>query len=141
MNNEISEEAKRALADLPRRKALQRLERDGATSRPAMQRRILALAAERSIPPADFHKLMYKRPSTGAVMVFCKKHKVSFDWLLCGDLKGLQRMRQEEKAAQAETVEGQRKEIVRLFDALPARHKPSALAFIRQLAEGDRANG
>jgi hypothetical protein len=57
MNNEISEEAKRTLADLPRRKALQRLERDGATSRPAMQRRILALAAERSIPPADFHKL------------------------------------------------------------------------------------
>jgi len=141
MNNEISEEAKRTLADLPRRKALQRLERDGATSRPAMQRRILALAAERSIAPADFHKLMYKRPSTGAVMVFCKKYKVSFDWLLCGDLKGLQRMRQEEKAAQAETVEGQRKEIVRLFDALPVRHKPSALAFIRQLAEGDRANG
>jgi hypothetical protein len=94
MNNEISEEAKRTLADLPRRKALQRLERDGATSTPAMQRRIRALAAERSIPPADFHKLMYKRPSTQAVIDFCKKHKVSFDWLLCGDLKGLQRMTQ-----------------------------------------------
>jgi hypothetical protein len=101
MTNEISEEAKRTLADLPRRKALQRLERDGATSRPAMQRRILALAAERSIPPADFHKLMYKRPSTEAVMVFCKKHKVSFDWLLCGDLKGLARMEQKRKQAAA----------------------------------------
>jgi hypothetical protein len=41
---------------------------------------------------ADFHKLMYKRPSTGAVLDFCKKHKVSADWLLCGDLKGLRRM-------------------------------------------------
>ena len=92
MNNEISEEAKRTLADLPRRKALQRLERDGATSRPAMQRRILALAAERSIPPADFHKLMYKRINTYDIMVFCEKHKVSYDWLLCGDLKGLHRM-------------------------------------------------
>ena len=44
-----------------------------------------------------FHKLMYKRPSTRDVMVFCEKHKVSFDWLLCGDLKGLQRMTSERK--------------------------------------------
>jgi hypothetical protein len=51
-----------------------------------MQRRVQALAAERSIPPADFHKLMYKRPSTQAVFDFCEKHKVSADWLLCGDL-------------------------------------------------------
>ena len=141
MNNEISEQAKRTLADLPRRKALQRLERDGATSRPAMQRRILALAAERSIPPADFHKLMYKRPTTEAVMVFCKKYKVSFDWLLCGDLKGLQRMTCEAKAQQADTMEAQRQEIVRLFLALPARLQPTALAGIRDLAERSRSNG
>src|SRR5579863_4930865 len=95
MDDEISQEAKQALADLPRRKALHRLERDGAQSRPAMQRRILTLAAERSIPPADFHKLMYKRPSTGPVIDFCKKHNVSFDWLMCGDLRGLQRMTQQ----------------------------------------------
>ena len=141
MNSDISEEAKRTLADLPRRKAMQRLELDGATSRPAMQRRILALAAERSIPPADFHKLMYKRPSTEAVMVFCKKHKVSFDWLLCGDLKGLQRMTCEAKAQQAETVEAQRQEIVRLFLALPARLQPTALAGIREIAERSCSNG
>jgi hypothetical protein len=96
MNNEISAEAKWTHAA---RQALRRLERDGATSTPAMQRRILALAAERSIPPADFHKLMYKRPSTEAVMIFCEKHKVSYDWLLCGDLKGLQRMTQKARAA------------------------------------------
>jgi hypothetical protein len=95
MNDEISEEAKQALADLPRRKALQRLERDGATSRPAMQRRVLALAAERSIPPADYAKLMHKRVNDRAIHVFCKKYKVSYDWLLCGDLKGLQRMKHE----------------------------------------------
>ena len=105
MNDEISEEAKKALADLPRRKALQRLERDGAQSRPAMQRRILALAAERSIPPADFHKLMYKRPSTGAVIDFCKRHKVSFDWLMCGDLRGLHRMTQEGRFKRPEVSE------------------------------------
>ena len=50
-----------------RRKALERLRGDGAESRPAMQRRVRALAEERKIPPADFHKLMYKRPSTQAV--------------------------------------------------------------------------
>jgi hypothetical protein len=49
-------------------------------------------AQERNTPPADFHKLMYKRVSTRDVMVFCEKHKVSYDWLLAGDLKGLQRM-------------------------------------------------
>jgi hypothetical protein len=134
MTNEISEEAKRTLADLPRRKALQRLERDGATSRPAMQRRILALAAERSIPPADFHKLMYKRPSTKAVMVFCKKHKVSFDWLLCGDLKGLQSMKQCKK--QGMTPDEQRAEILRLWFLLPLEMQQIAIHRIRQMTEG-----
>jgi hypothetical protein len=44
---------------------------------------------------------MYKRVSTRDVMVFCAKHKVSYDWLLAGDLKGLQRMTQERQAAKA----------------------------------------
>jgi hypothetical protein len=57
-----------------------------------MQRRLQALAAERGIPPADYAKLMWKRVSTGAFMAFCEKHNVSTDWLLSGDLKGLQRM-------------------------------------------------
>jgi hypothetical protein len=141
MNNEISEEAKRALADLPRRKALARLEQDGAQSTAAVQRRVRALAQERNIPPADFAKLMHKRITTPAVMAFCKKHKVSFDWLLCGDLQGLQRMTCEAKAQQAETVEAQRQEIVRLFLALPARLQPTALAGIREIAERSRSNG
>ena len=141
MSNEISEEAKRTLADLPRRKALQRLERDGATSRPAMQRRVRAIAQERNLPPADFAKLMHKRITTPAVMAFCKKHKVSFDWLLCGDLQGLHRMTIAAKAQQAETVEAQRQEIVRLFLALPARLQPLALAGIREIAERSRSNG
>jgi hypothetical protein len=61
MNNEISEEYKRALADLPRRKALARLEQDGAQSTAAVQRRVRTLAQERNILPADFAKLMHKR--------------------------------------------------------------------------------
>ena len=97
MTTEISEEEKRAIAENRRRKAFDRLERDGAHSTAALQRRVRALAQERNIPAADFHKLMYKRPSTPDVMVFCEKHKVSYDWLLSGDLKGLQRMTSERK--------------------------------------------
>jgi hypothetical protein len=63
------------------------------------------------------------------------------DWLLCGDLKGLQRMTCEAKAQQAETVEAQRQEIVRVFVALPARLQLTALAWIRELAERSRCNG
>jgi len=40
---------------------------------------------------------MYKRVSTPAVMVFCEKHNVIFDWILAGDLAGLQRMTREHK--------------------------------------------
>jgi hypothetical protein len=103
MNDEISQEAKQALADNARRKAIDRLERDGAHSRAAMQRRVRALAQERNIPPVDIHKLMYKRPSTETILVFCKKHKVSFDWLLAGDLKGLKRMTQDQHLSRAKS--------------------------------------
>ena len=92
MTNEISEEAKRSLADVARRKAFDRLERDGAHSSDALRRRVRALAQERNIPPADFAKLMYKRINTRDVMAFCEKHKVSYDWLLVGDLQGLRRI-------------------------------------------------
>ena len=92
MTNEISEEAKKALADVCRRKAIDRLQRDGCCSMNAVQRRVLALAAERNIPPAEYAKLMYKRVSTSHAMAFAEKHKISLDWLLCGDLKGRLRM-------------------------------------------------
>jgi hypothetical protein len=107
MNNEISEEAKRALADLPRRKVLARLEQDGAQSTAAVQRRVRTLAQERNILPADFAKLMHKRILTQHVMAFCEKHKVSYDWLLCGNLQGLRRMTQEAKATPSEITEAQ----------------------------------
>src|SRR5665647_2634899 len=103
MNNEISEEE--AKTSIKQRKARDRLERDGAHSSDALRRRVRAFAEERSLPPADIHKLMYKRISTRDVMLFCEKHKVSYDWLLCGDLRGLHRMTQEAKATPQEIPE------------------------------------
>jgi hypothetical protein len=105
MNNEISEEAKKSLANAARHAAFRRLERDGAHSTAALQRRVRALAEERNIPTADIHKLMYKKPSTHSVMVFCEKYKVSYDWILCGDLRGLQKMSQSVRTDQAERKE------------------------------------
>ena len=55
--SEISQEAKNALAEISKRKARERLHRDGSDSTPAMQRRIQALAAERSIPAKLLHSL------------------------------------------------------------------------------------
>jgi hypothetical protein len=95
MDDEISEKAKQALLDASRLRAIRRLERDGAQSTAALHRRVRALAQERNIPPADTHKLMYKRIGTPALMAFCKKYRVSYDWLLAGDLKGLKRMTQD----------------------------------------------
>jgi hypothetical protein len=140
MNNEISEEAKRALADVARRKAFDRLERDGAHSTAALQRRVRAFAQERNIPPADFAKLMYKRINTRDMMVFCEKHKVSYDWLLCGDLQGLRRMTQEAKAP-PEMIEAQRKEVARLFLALSPRMQTVAIGCMRELMTRGLSNG
>jgi hypothetical protein len=139
MNNEISEETKRALADLPRRRAAERLDRDGSHSTAAVQRRVRVLAQERNIPPADFAKLMHKRILTQHVMAFCEKHKVSYDWLLCGDLQGLRRMTQEAKATPSEMTEALRKEVTRLFLALSPKMQAAALGCMQELTA--RAGG
>jgi hypothetical protein len=134
MSNEISQEAQASLAKLNQRKAFDRLERDGAHSSDALRRRARAIAQERSLPPADIHKLMYKRINTRDVMAFCEKHKVSFDWLLCGDLRGLHRMTREAKATPPrETSEAQRKEVMALFSALSPRMQAVALGCMQEL--------
>jgi hypothetical protein len=136
VDNEISEEAKTSLAAVRDRKATERLRRDGAESRPAMQRRIQALAAERSIPPADYAKLMHKRGGTAALMAFCKKHQVSADWLLTGDLKALQRMTQEAKAQPRFRVGMTPDEFKEAFYRLSAELQQIISATLRRLVGG-----
>jgi hypothetical protein len=101
MNMDISEEAKQAIANGRLVKARQRLVKDGCRTDAAMRRRLLVLAAERNIAPDEYAKLMHKRIMMRSIQAFCKKHDVSLDWLMDGDLKGLQRMkawkRQEER--------------------------------------------
>jgi hypothetical protein len=79
---------------------------------------------------------MHKCISTTHAMAFCEKHKISMDWLLCGDLQGLHRMTKEAKAESAELTEAQRKEVTQLFLALSPRMQSVALALIRELLAG-----
>ena len=141
MTKEISEEAKRALADVARRKAADRLSRDGCHSMDAVRRRVRAIAEERNLEPAEFAKLMYERISTTYALAFCEKHKVSLDWLLCGDLQGLRRMTQEAKVEPPEMTEAQRKEVTQLFLALSPRMQAVALGCMRELMTGSLCNG
>jgi hypothetical protein len=141
MNSDISEEAKKAIANAATRRAADRLERDGCHSMDAVRRRVLAFAVERNLQPADYAKLMHKRITTSAVVAFCNKHKVSFDWLLCGDLKGLQRMTQEAKANPPEISEAQREEVTRLFFALPPQKQLIGFALLRELMARSIPNG
>ena len=132
---DISQQAKDTLAQLARRKATERLLSAGAETTDAMQRRVLALAAERNLPAADYAKLLHKRVLTGSIMAFCEKHDVSTDWLLCGDLRALALMTQRHRSAKTVTadLERQWKELVRLLADGP-RGVPKLLDYAQRLA-------
>ena len=136
MNNEISEEAKKSLAKLASRKAFDRLEKDGAHSTAALQRRVRALAHERNIPPADYAKLMYKRPNVRDIGVFCEKHKVSYDWILGGDLAGLQRMTREHKDQAGGRPEGKWINFLRVaLETIPQHQRCAVIGIVMKTAE------
>jgi hypothetical protein len=136
MNMEISEEAKIALANLAQVKARARLVRDGCHTDAAMRRRLLLLAAERNLPPADYAKLMHKRIMMKSIHEFCRKHDVSLDWLMDGDLKGLQRMKQWAK----EDPDERRARILRKLLALTPSNQKIIFEWIETAAMEDNAN-
>jgi hypothetical protein len=59
--SEISQEAKTALAEVRKRKAHQRLNKDGASSNAMVRRRIALIAAERKLEPLETAALMKGR--------------------------------------------------------------------------------
>jgi hypothetical protein len=88
----------------------------------------------RNLPPADYAKLMHKRVMDRSIHEFCSKHDVSLDWLMYGDLKGLQRMKQwADEKNRATTVQEQRCEIIQLMLALPPATQRLAFKLIREL--------
>ena len=136
---EISEEAKQALANVALRKASNRLLRDGCRTDAAMKRRVLALAAERNLPPAEYAKLMHKRIIMKSIQEFCRKHNVSLDWLMYGDLKGLQRMKQWAKEDHGKTADERPARILRKLLALPPATQRAVLEWVDAATE-DNSN-
>jgi hypothetical protein len=132
---DISEQAKQAIADGTLIRARARLVKAGCQTEAAMRRRLFALVAERNLPPAEYAKLLHKRIMTQSVMDFCKKHDVSLDWLMIGDLKGLQRMKAWKKAGT--TPEERRAEILRRLLLLPLDLQQPAIDRLRQMTEGN----
>jgi hypothetical protein len=77
---------------------------------------------------------MHKRVMDRSIHEFCSKHNVSLDWLMEGDLKGLQRMKQwSNEKNRGTTVQEQRSEIIRLMLALPPATQRLAFRLIREL--------
>ena len=72
--------------------ACDRLTEDGASSKAAIRKRIALIAAERKLDPSEIEELMKGRwLRTFHLRQFAKKHHLSVDWLIFGDLKGLLR--------------------------------------------------
>ena len=79
---------KRKIWYLREQTPMARLTRDGASSKPAIRRRIQGLALLiPELPEKDIRAAL--KCDTYVIGRFGKKHRISFDYLLFGDLKGL----------------------------------------------------
>jgi hypothetical protein len=74
-------EERAAKAGTPRRSCTR------STSREEIRARVRLIAAERNLPTSEIKWI--GRLKTYDCVSFSKRHRVSVDWLICGDLKGL----------------------------------------------------
>jgi hypothetical protein len=73
----------------PELAACDRLTDDGASSNATIRKRIALIAAERKLDPSETMAMMKGRwLRTFDLRQFAKKHHLSVDWLIFGDLKG-----------------------------------------------------
>jgi hypothetical protein len=86
---------------------IERLNAAGASSKAAIRQRIALIAAERKLDPSEIKSLMKGRwlPSYDLCQ-FAKRHRLSFDWLLGGDLKGRLRMARRDPSLPRQIVVG-----------------------------------
>jgi hypothetical protein len=126
IGGDFSEQTIMALANAARRKARERLRSAGAESTEAMQRRVRAFAQERGLPAAEIAKLMYKRVSTSHFMAFCKKHNVSAEWLLCGDLRSHPRSAPTSQASNEDW-----KHMIETFGKLDRRDREGLVSYLK----------
>lgn len=118
--------------------ALERLHKDGADSTAAVRRRIALIAAERNLDPSETNAVLKGRWLTVYhLKEFVDKHRVSVDWLLCGDLKGRLRMARKEvtnespKSEAAVTAE----EFRALVDIMTTEQQQWLLSMMREIVD------
>jgi hypothetical protein len=86
MKDEISQEAKAALANAAKVRRMRRLDRDGCSKSDAVRRRLRYIAAERKLEPADIAKIIMRRLRLDDLAGFAQQHGISMDWLMFGDI-------------------------------------------------------
>jgi hypothetical protein len=86
MNGDISDKAKEALANAETFRRRNRLNRDGCSKNDAVERRLNYIAAERKIASAKITKITARRLRLDDLAAFAKRHGLSLDWLMFGDI-------------------------------------------------------
>jgi hypothetical protein len=82
-----------------------RLSADGAASATATRQRIRAIGYDWQLPPDDVAKALKPgNRATDELYDFAQRYRLSLDWLIWGDLKGLQRMTNERRARRLMTT-------------------------------------
>jgi hypothetical protein len=114
-----------------RKTAEGRLSTDDASSPEQMNRRALWIAIEWHLP---------RCPKIGSTMTpeladWCQTHGVSFDWLLCGDLKDLQRMMEARRIGKKDKLRPNMsaEEIAALVRTLPEAQQRTIEALVDSL--------
>jgi hypothetical protein len=86
IKDEISQEAKAALANAAKVRRMRRLDRDGCSKSDAVRRRLRYIAAERKLEPADIAKIIMRRLRLDDLAGFAQQHGISMDWRMFGDI-------------------------------------------------------
>ena len=91
-----------------------RIDADGASKSNQISRRSLWLAIEWQLPRCP----RIGRTMTAELVNYCETHGVSLDWLLCGDMKALQRMMEKRRLrTAAATPERLKEKLSRLSES------------------------
>lgn len=118
----------RVTAEQSRKKACQRLARDGNDAEKNIRRRLQVTARERLIPDAEISRALRGQNLAS----FCLAHGISMDWVMWGDLKGLFRTVQDARITSPEMEQAQASEVAMLFKRLPPHDRTRLLNGLRQ---------
>ncbi len=111
---------------LQRRKFL-----SAAAGADAVRGRMCVFLNEKKATEAEITRWLKGKITTSRIHDFAEKYPVSYDWLLCGDLKGLLRMKNGNPHGAPSPVPQQKPDLQKLLDTF----SPPQMAAVAQLLE------